>query len=49
MTPQALDGLLMELSSESPERAADRLVEAALVAGARDDSTIVVGDVVKAD
>jgi len=49
MTPQALDGLLMELSSESPERAADRLVEAALVAGARDDTTIVVGDVVKAD
>jgi PPM family protein phosphatase len=48
MTPQALDGLLMELSSESPEHAADRLVEAAIVAGARDDTTIVVADVVKA-
>ncbi|SNQ52083.1 conserved hypothetical protein [Frankia canadensis] len=46
MTPEQLDGLLGELGSEPPERAADALVEAALLAGARDDTTIVVGDLV---
>jgi len=46
MTPEQLDGLLTELGSEPPERAADALVEAALLAGARDDTTIVVGDLV---
>ncbi|THJ70235.1 PP2C family protein-serine/threonine phosphatase [Candidatus Frankia alpina] len=46
MTPEQLDGLLGELGSEPPERAADALVEAALLAGARDDTTIVVADLV---
>ncbi|MCK9874422.1 protein phosphatase 2C domain-containing protein [Frankia sp. Ag45/Mut15] len=46
MSPEQLDGLLSELGSEPPERAADALVEAALLAGARDDTTIVVADLV---
>ncbi|WP_131749302.1 PP2C family serine/threonine-protein phosphatase [Frankia sp. Cppng1_Ct_nod] len=46
MTPEQLDGLLMELGTLSPERAADALVDAAMIAGARDDTTIVVGDLV---
>jgi serine/threonine protein phosphatase PrpC len=46
MTPEQLDGLLMELGSMSPEQAADALVDAAMIAGARDDTTIVVGDLV---
>jgi serine/threonine protein phosphatase PrpC len=48
MSPEQLDGLMMELGSLSPERAADALVEAAILAGARDDTTIVVGDIVTA-
>lgn len=46
MTPEQLDGLFTELGHEPPERAADALVEAALLAGARDDTTIVVADLV---
>ncbi|CAO5247360.1 protein phosphatase 2C domain-containing protein [Frankia sp. AgKG'84/4] len=46
MTPEQLDGLMSELGSSPPERAADALVEAALLAGARDDTTIVVADLV---
>ncbi|MCK9898925.1 protein phosphatase 2C domain-containing protein [Frankia sp. Cpl3] len=46
MTPEQLLGLMTELGAEPPERAADALVEAALLAGARDDTTIVVADVV---
>jgi serine/threonine protein phosphatase PrpC len=46
MTPEQLEGLLSELARELPERAADELVEAALLAGARDDTTIVVADLV---
>ncbi|AEH11662.1 protein serine/threonine phosphatase [Candidatus Protofrankia datiscae] len=49
MTPEQLDGLLMELGSLSPERAADTLVDAAMIAGARDDTTIVVADLVADD
>ncbi|OAA20610.1 serine/threonine protein phosphatase [Frankia sp. EI5c] len=46
MTPEQLLGLMTELGAEPPERAADALVEAALLAGARDDTTIVVADLV---
>ncbi len=46
MTPEQLDGLMMELGTLSPERAADALVDAAMIAGARDDTTIVVADLV---
>ena len=46
MTPEQLDGLMSELGNEPPERAADALVEAAMLAGARDDTTIVVADLV---
>ncbi|ABW09655.1 protein serine/threonine phosphatase [Parafrankia sp. EAN1pec] len=46
MTPEQLLGLMTELGPEPPERAADALVEAALLAGARDDTTIVVADLV---
>jgi serine/threonine protein phosphatase PrpC len=46
MSPEQLDGLLSALGPEPPERAADALVEAALLAGARDDTTIVVADLV---
>lgn len=46
MTSEQLYGLMEELGKEPPERAADALVEAALLAGARDDTTIVVGDLV---
>uniref|UniRef100_UPI002AD34BC6 PP2C family protein-serine/threonine phosphatase n=1 Tax=Frankia sp. Cr1 TaxID=3073931 RepID=UPI002AD34BC6 len=46
MKPEQLDGLLMELGTMSPEQAADALVDAAMMAGARDDTTIVVGDLV---
>ncbi|SBW29062.1 protein serine/threonine phosphatase [Candidatus Protofrankia californiensis] len=46
MTPEQLDGLMMELGSLSPERTADALVDAAMMAGARDDTTIVVADLV---
>jgi PPM family protein phosphatase len=46
MTPEQLDGLFTELGHLPPERAADALVEAALLAGARDDTTIVVADLV---
>ncbi len=49
MTPEQLDGLLMELGTMSPEQAADALVDAAMIAGARDDTTIVVGDLVTDD
>lgn len=46
LSPEQLDGLLTELGKEPPERAADALVEAAALAGARDDTTIVVADLV---
>jgi serine/threonine protein phosphatase PrpC len=46
MSPEALDSLMNELGTEPPERAADALVEAAMLAGARDDTTIVVADLV---
>jgi serine/threonine protein phosphatase PrpC len=46
LAPEALDSLMGELGSEPPERAADALVEAAVLAGARDDTTIVVADLV---
>ncbi|MBL7519571.1 serine/threonine-protein phosphatase, partial [Frankia sp. CNm7] len=46
MKPEQLHGLLSQLASDPPERAADALVEAALLAGARDDTTIVVADLV---
>jgi serine/threonine protein phosphatase PrpC len=46
LTPEQLDGLMTELGKEPPERAADALVEAAALAGARDDTTIVVADLV---
>ncbi|ONH58503.1 serine/threonine protein phosphatase [Frankia sp. CcI49] len=46
MTPEQLLGLMTELGAEPPEKAADALVEAALIAGARDDTTIVVADLV---
>ncbi|WP_250285888.1 MULTISPECIES: protein phosphatase 2C domain-containing protein [unclassified Frankia] len=49
MAPEQLNGLLMELGSLSPERAADALVDAAMHAGARDDTTIVVADLVADD
>lgn len=46
MKPEQLYGLLHQLASDPPERAADALVEAALLAGARDDTTVVVADLV---
>ncbi|WP_235498287.1 PP2C family serine/threonine-protein phosphatase [Frankia sp. R43] len=48
MTPEQLLGLMTELGAEPPERTADALVEAALLSGARDDTTIVVADLVVA-
>jgi serine/threonine protein phosphatase PrpC len=46
MKPEQLYGLLHQLANDPPERAADALVEAALLAGARDDTTVVVADLV---
>ena len=46
MKSEQLYGLLHQLASDPPERAADALVEAALLAGARDDTTVVVADLV---
>ncbi|MBX6391602.1 MAG: serine/threonine-protein phosphatase, partial [Frankia sp.] len=46
MTAEQLEGLLQEVASETPEQAADTLVDAAVLAGARDDTTIVVADFV---
>ncbi|WP_045876796.1 protein phosphatase 2C domain-containing protein [Pseudofrankia sp. DC12] len=47
MKPEQLYGLLHQLANDPPERAADALVEAALLAGARDDTTVVVADLVQ--
>jgi serine/threonine protein phosphatase PrpC len=46
MKSEQLYGLLHQLANDPPERAADALVEAALLAGARDDTTVVVADLV---
>jgi serine/threonine protein phosphatase PrpC len=46
MKPEQLYGLFHQLAGDAPERAADALVEAALMFGARDDTTVVVADLV---
>jgi serine/threonine protein phosphatase PrpC len=46
LSPEQLDGLMSNLGTLPPERAADALIEAAMLADARDDTTIVVADIV---
>jgi serine/threonine protein phosphatase PrpC len=46
MRTEQLYGLLHQLAGDPPERAADALVEASLMFGARDDTTVVVADLV---